>query len=105
MTDDQFTKLEKYLDERFDIMEQRFNFTERYMRERFDALESMLDTKADKDQLDQLRNTVDGIAGHLDTIETELATRDHQTDRRLDQHQDWIRQLADHSHAELDPQL
>jgi hypothetical protein len=102
MTDDQFAKLERYLDERFDIIEQRMDFTERYMTERFNALEAKVDAKADRDQVDKLRNIVDGVVSRLDTIETELTVRHHQTDERLDRHEGWIKHLATQTQVRLE---
>jgi hypothetical protein len=91
MSEDQFTKLEKYLDERFDIMEQRFDFAEQHMREQFDDVRS---------DLDKLRNTLDGIAQRLDHDDTERTAMSS----KLDRHDHWIKQLADHQEVKLEPQ-
>jgi len=100
MSNDQFTKLEKYLDERFDIMEQRFDFTEQYMRGRFDAVDERFD-KVDA-RFDRLEGVVDTLAADVSTVKDELAVHIYQTTRRLDQHQSWIGQLADCSQVKLD---
>jgi hypothetical protein len=102
MSDDQFTRLEKYLDERFDLLEKRIDFNEQLMRSEFATVRS--EVAGVRSEVDHVRNAVDGIAGRLDTIETEMAARNHQVDRRLDRHEGWIKKLADHSSVRLDPQ-
>ena len=107
MTDDQFTKLSEQISK----LDGGFLKLYRHMEERFDELEAKVDTKADRDQVDRLASTVDGIVGRLDTIETELAAHTHQqtrraeeTDKHLDRHDHHIKQLADHSQVKLEPQ-
>jgi uncharacterized protein YaaN involved in tellurite resistance len=127
MTDDQFTRLEKYLDERFGLIDKRMDFNEQRTQEqldaigqRFDRFELRMDANEQRTRegfeaigqrldemagsVDRLTNTVDGIVGKLDTIETELTARNHQVDRRFDRQERWIKQLADHSSVRLDPQ-
>ncbi len=79
MSDDQFTKLFKY------------------MTERFDAIDERLDDTATKKQVDRFMNTVDGIVGRLDTDETERAALGNQVDR----HEGWIRQIAKKTDVKL----
>ncbi|MDZ7786311.1 MAG: hypothetical protein U5L95_04290 [Candidatus Saccharibacteria bacterium] len=63
MSDDQFTKLFQY------------------MEERFDEVGKKLDEKASQVSLDRLTNTIDGFVKRLDEIETEQAARDRQFER------------------------
>ncbi|HEU4830967.1 MAG TPA: hypothetical protein VFS65_02215 [Candidatus Saccharimonadales bacterium] len=58
MTKDQFTKLFKYMTQRFDAVDAR--------------LEELADKKADKGSMSSLMNAVDGIYDRLDVVETEL---------------------------------
>ncbi len=69
MSDDQFTKLFKY------------------MQERFDVLEAKVDSKADGERTYSL---LDGIAKRLDIEEDERAAMKSQ----LNRHDGWIQQLA-----------
>jgi len=55
MQDDQFTKLFKY------------------MTERFDTLEAKVDEKSDRTQVQQLQSAVDGIAKGVDVQQVEQA--------------------------------
>jgi hypothetical protein len=63
MSDDQFTKLFKY------------------MNEQFDAVNKKLDEKASQDSVDRLINTVDGFAKRVDDYDIENAARDSQFSR------------------------
>ena len=72
MNDDQFTKLFKY------------------MTERFDEIDKKLDTKASQDSLDKLISTLDGFVKRLDDSETEQSARDAQFDRLLE----WAREVS-----------
>ena len=86
--DDQMTKLFAYLDQRFGDLEDGFN-------QRFDRVERRLDT---------LEGVIDTLAADVSTLKDETLVRNHQLDRRLTQHENWITQLADHSHTTLEPQ-
>lgn len=86
MQDDQFTKLFQY------------------MTERFDALESKVDAKAEKNQVEQLRNVIDGAAADISDVKDEFVIHNHQIDRRLNQNEAWITQLADHQQVKLEPE-
>ncbi len=72
MNDDQFTKLFKY------------------MTERFDEIDKKLDSKASQDSLNKLINTLDGFVKRLDDNETEQSARDAQFDRLLE----WAREVS-----------
>ncbi len=63
MSEDQFTKLFKYMEKRFDEMDKRI-----------DGLAS---------QIDRLTNTIDGFMKRLDEIETEQLARDRQFEKLL----------------------
>ena len=79
MSEDQFTKLFKY------------------MTERFDELETKVDTKADGSQVEHLQSTLDGVAHRLDIDDTERLAMSN----RLERHERWIGQLADRAKLEL----
>ncbi len=72
MTDDQFTKLFKY------------------MQEHFSEVEKKLDEKASQDSLDRLTNTIDSFVKRLDDSEIEQASRDYRFERLLA----WARQVS-----------
>ncbi|GAA2048998.1 hypothetical protein GCM10009839_63460 [Catenulispora yoronensis] len=55
MSEDQFTRLFKY------------------MQERFDKIDSELETKATTEQVDKIYQTLDGITDRLNTQESEMA--------------------------------
>ena len=79
MSEDQFTKLFKY------------------MQTRFDDLDTKLDTKADKAQTDKIYGVVDGIAGNLSDGADEQAVVNHR-------HVEWIGQLAKSTGTKLVPE-
>jgi hypothetical protein len=72
MSDDQFTKLFKY------------------MQDNFAVINNKLDTKASQDSLDRLTNTIDSFVKRLDHTEIEQASRDLQFDRLLS----WAREVS-----------
>ncbi len=72
MKDDQFTKLF------------------RYVEGRFDQLQSSLDSKSSQDSIDRLANTLDGFAKRIEENEVENAARDRQFERLLD----WARKVS-----------
>ncbi len=72
MNDDQFTKLFKY------------------MTDRFDAIEKKLDEKASQSSVDRLANTIDAFVKRLNDAEVEQAARDAQWNRLLE----WAREVA-----------
>jgi predicted nucleic acid-binding Zn-ribbon protein len=63
MSDDQFTKL----------------FT--YIEERFDSVSKKLEQTADKNDVEKLINVIDGHASNLDTYASEMAAMQHKIDR------------------------
>jgi hypothetical protein len=65
MSQDEFTKLYKYIEKRFDSIDQK------------------LDTKASQTSLDRLTGTIDSFIKRLDDSEIEQASRDLQFDRLL----------------------
>lgn len=72
MSDDQFTKLFKY------------------MQDEFSKVNTKLDTKASQSSVDHLVNTIDGFIKRLDNNETEQASRDFQFERLLN----WAREVS-----------
>ncbi len=81
MSQDEFTKL----------------FT--YMEQRFDALEAKIDDKADKKQVDSLIGLVDTITKSQETDQQERLIANHQ----LGRHEDWIERAADTINVSYDP--
>jgi hypothetical protein len=73
MSDDQFTKLFKYVEE--------------FRSE----MNTKLDSKSSQYSLDKLVNTVDGFVKRIDDYEIEQISRDRQFDRLLD----WARKVSE----------
>lgn len=73
MGDDQFTKLFKY------------------MTERFDSLDQKLDRKADKADVERLINTMDDFIRRTTVNETEQAARDAQFARLVE----WAHEVSE----------
>jgi nitrate/nitrite-specific signal transduction histidine kinase len=73
MSEDQFTKLFKYMQNEFSVVNEK------------------LDSKASQDSLDRLVNTVDGFVKRIDDYEIEQISRDRQFDRLLD----WARKVSE----------
>ncbi|MCA9339138.1 hypothetical protein KC939_02220 [Candidatus Saccharibacteria bacterium] len=73
MSEDQFTKLFKH------------------MNQRFDAVESRLEKTASQDSLDRLTSTIDAFMKRLDAQETELAAHKSQMDKLLV----WARKVSE----------
>ena len=65
MSEDQFTKLFKH------------------MNQRFDAVEAQLEKTASQESLDKLTNTIDAFMKRLDTQEAELAAHKSQMDKLI----------------------
>ena len=63
MSNDEFTKLFKY------------------MTGRFDSIEKILETKAGKNDVDKLVNIIDGYADKIDSYAMEMAAMQHKIDR------------------------
>lgn len=72
MKDDEFTKLFRYMEKRFDDMDKRFDDT------------------SSKQQVDHLISTIDHFVARLDTNETEQIIHNAQLDRLLD----WARKVS-----------
>lgn len=71
MSEDQFTKLFKYMEKRFDEVNARFDIIEQ--------------------RIDNLTNTIDAFVKRLDDFEIEQASRDRQFERLLD----WARKVSE----------
>jgi hypothetical protein len=80
MSDDQFTKLFKH------------------MNTRFDEMSTMLDSKSSQDSVDRLTNTIDSFIRRLDTEEIENKVRDRQFERLLD----WARKVSEKTGVPLE---
>ena len=72
MSADEFTKLFKYMQDQFDLVNQK------------------LDSKASQESLDRLTNTIDSFVKRLDDSEIEQVSRDAQFRRLLD----WAREVS-----------
>jgi len=72
MKEDEFTKLFKYVQKRFDLMDQK------------------MDDKSSQASLDRLTNTIDSFVKRLDDSEIEQVSRDAQFERLLD----WARKVS-----------
>jgi hypothetical protein len=73
MSEDEFTKLFKY------------------MERRFDAVDAGLASKASQEAMDRLTNTIDSFIKRLDDSEVEGAARDRQFDQLLA----WARKVSE----------
>lgn len=82
MNDDQFTKLFKYMDKRFDIIEKRI-----------EGLETRTDTR-----FDEIISIIDGYAEKIDSYALEMAAMDHKISRL----EKYIQILADKAGIDLD---
>lgn len=80
MSDDQFTKLYAYMQEQFALVNEK------------------LDEKADKKDVEMLKNIIDGYAAKLDTYAMEMAAMQHKIDRL----EKYIQVLADKAGVDLD---
>lgn len=72
MSEDEFTKIFKY------------------MTKRFDSIDKKLDEKASQESLERLTSTIDSFIKRLDDSEIEQASRDRQFDRLLE----WAREVS-----------
>ena len=72
MSEDQFTKM--------------FN----YMQDQFDMVNQKLDQKSSQESLDRLTNTIDSFVKRLDDSEIEQVSRDEQFKRLLS----WAREVS-----------
>ena len=79
MSQDEFTKLFKYMGKRFGDMDKRFDET------------------ATKDQVDKLTNTIDGLVKQLADYHQEMLMLAHKVDRM----ERWIHQIAEKTGVKL----
>lgn len=82
MSEDQFTKLFKYMQKGFSDIDSRF-----------DNLETRIDNR-----IDNLTNIIDGYAGKIDSYAQEMAAMDHKINRL----EKYIQILADNAGIDLD---
>ncbi len=78
MSEDQFTKLFKYIEKRFDAVDDKFKVVDK--------------------RFDDLTNIIDGYAGKIDTYAQEMAAMDHKINRL----ERYIQILADNAGIDLD---
>lgn len=98
MSDDQFTKLSKQIDEVKDDLGNQILKLYQHTEQRFDELEAKLDTKADRAQVEKLQVAVDRIASRLDIDDAERAA----VSSKVDRHERWINQAAPKLGAKYD---
>jgi|GEM_PF-1683705 len=67
---------------------------------RIDTVEQKLDSKADREQVSRLQNSIDGLAKRIDTDDAERAVANSQ----LNRHDGWIGQLTDSTQTNLVPE-
>lgn len=78
------------------MTQDEFSKLYRYMAERFDSIDAALELKADKADVDGLYNRFDDVLAELEDIKTEQATQRVQ----LDRHERWHHETANRrSHA------
>jgi len=80
MSNDEFTKLFKYVEKRLDV------------------IETKLDTKASKQDVDTLTSSVDGYSKKADDYMQELLSLAHKVDRM----EKWIHQIAEKTGVKLE---
>jgi len=79
-------------------MEKDFSELVEYLDERFTKIENILETKADKSDLDDLATAVDAYAKKADTYFQEMVALSHKVDR----HEKWLLQIADKMGVKLE---
>ena len=72
-------------------MEKNFSELIEYLDKKFSKIEDILETKADKSDLDSLATAVDSYAKKADTYFQEMVALSHKVDR----HEKWLLQLAE----------
>jgi archaellum component FlaC len=99
MTEEQLTKLE-HLDHRLNAeLAKFFGQMTKYVDKRFAELRNEIHEL--HENVDSIRNTVDGIAGDLTADRQERAAITVQQDRQTG----WIKQLAEATNTKLQPEL
>lgn len=72
------------------MSEHQFTKLFRYMQDEFSQVNQKLDDKASQSSLDSLTNTIDAFVKRLDSAETEQAARDAQFERLVE----WAREVS-----------
>ena len=72
------------------MSEDEFTRLFKYVSERFESIEKKLDEKASQASIDKLTNTIDGFITRIDHYETEQIARDAQFERLLA----WARKVS-----------
>jgi hypothetical protein len=85
--DKDFSELVGYLDKKFTKVDERFLGIE----DKLDKIENVLETKADKADVDRLMTAIDAYAQKADTYFQEMVMLAHKVDK-MDK---WIHQIAD----------
>jgi len=68
-----------------------------YLDQKFATIESILERKADKDDVRALTNSIDGILKRLETLSTEFFSITNKVNRL----EEWIKLLADKTGVKL----
>jgi hypothetical protein len=94
----EFGELIEYLNQKFSNIDQKFsNIDQKFSNidERFTSIDNQLEdlriNKADKEDIENLLNSVDSYAQKADTYFQEMVMLSHKVDR----HEKWIQQIAD----------
>lgn len=82
----QYGELIQYLDEKFTAIDAKFSAID----QRFDCVESVLEQKADKEELRQMINTLDAVAKRTDAYYMELAAYKYRTNKM----EKWVTKAA-----------
>jgi len=86
-----FSELVEYLDKKFSKVENRFINVDGKLVTIDDKIEKLQEFKADKDDVNELLNSIDAYAKKADTYFQEMVALAHKVDR----HEKWILQIAE----------
>ena len=86
-----FSELVEYLDKKFSKVENRFINVDGKLVTIDDKIEKLQEFKADKDDVNELLNSIDAYAKKADAYFQEMVALAHKVDR----HEKWILQIAE----------
>ena len=86
-----FSELVEYLDKKFSKVENRFINVDGKLVTIDDKIEKLQEFKAEKDDVNELLNSIDAYAKKADTYFQEMVALAHKVDR----HEKWILQIAE----------